>query len=102
MREECEHPDLLAVVVLTRNEEHNIVDCLRSVSWADRLYIVDANSTDRTVELAQREGAGIYRRAFLDFADQRNAALDLVDADWVFFVDADERGTPSWVLRYGA
>ncbi len=89
---ECE--ELLAVVVLTRNEEENIVDCLRSVSWADRLYVVDSNSTDRTVELARGEGAGIYRRSFLDFADQRNAALDLVDADWIFFVDADERGTP--------
>ena len=85
---------MLAAVVLTRNEEHNIADCLGSLAWADQLLVLDSNSTDGTVELAQRAGANVQQRAFVNYADQRNAALDLVQADWVFFVDADERATP--------
>ena len=86
---------LLAVVVLARDEEENIQDCLESVSWADKLCVlVDPRSTDRTMELALQAGAEVQQRKFVNFADQRSAALDLFEADWIFFVDADERGTP--------
>ncbi len=47
----------IAAVVLTYNEEENIVDCLSTLSWADRLFILDSFSTDRTVALAQEMGA---------------------------------------------
>lgn len=85
---------MLSAVVLTRNEERNIEECLRSLTWADALLVVDSNSTDRTVELARGAGAGVEQRAFVNYADQRNAALELANSDWVFFVDADERATP--------
>jgi len=85
---------MLSAVVLTRNEEHNIEECLRSLTWADHLLVVDSNSTDRTVELARGAGASVEHRAFVNYADQRNAALELAHSDWVFFVDADERATP--------
>jgi len=85
---------LLAVVVLTKNEEANISDCLQSVRWADKLYVLDCLSTDRTVELARQAGAEVQQRPFVNFADQRNAALEMFEAEWIFFVDADERGTP--------
>jgi (heptosyl)LPS beta-1,4-glucosyltransferase len=85
----------LAVVVLARDEERNIHDCLQSVSWADkRCVLVDPRSTDRTVELALGAGAAVQQHPFVGFADQRNAALAMFEADWIFFVDADERGTP--------
>lgn len=84
----------LAVVVLTKNEEDNIWACLQSVSWADRLYVLDSLSTDRTVELARRAGAEVQQRFFVNYADQRNTALEMFAAKWIFFVDADERGTP--------
>jgi len=84
----------LAVVVLTRNEETNIRDCLQSVCWADRLCVLDCFSTDCTVELARQVGAEVRQRPFVNFADQRDAALEMFEAEWVFFVDADERGTP--------
>jgi (heptosyl)LPS beta-1,4-glucosyltransferase len=84
----------LAVVILARDEEANITDCLQSVSWARRrCVLVDSRTTDRTVELARGAGAEVQQRPFVDFAEQRNAALQMFDADWVFFVDADERGT---------
>ena len=84
----------LTVVVLTKNEEQNIVDCLASASWADGLVVFDSLSEDRTVALAQMVGATVLERPFRNYADQRNAALDQVTGDWVFFLDADERATP--------
>ncbi len=53
---------LLSVVVITRNEERNIKDCLESVEWADEIIIVDDNSTDKTVEIAQRYTDRIFHR----------------------------------------
>ena len=84
----------LTVVVLTKNEEHNIVDCLASVPWADGWVVFDSLSEDRTVELAQMFGATVLQHPFRNYADQRNAALEQVESDWIFFVDADERATP--------
>lgn len=84
----------LAVVVLTKNEEGNISECLQSVRWADKLYVLDSLSSDRTVELACQAGAEVRQRPFVNYAEQRNAALEMFPAQWIFFVDADERGTP--------
>jgi len=56
--------------------------------------VLDSFSTDRTVDLARQSGAEVQQRAFSNYAEQRNAALDQIDAEWVFFVDADERATP--------
>ena len=83
----------LTVVILTKNEEHNIADCIESVCWADEVVVFDSLSQDRTVEIAQELGAKVIQRPFRDYADQRNAALEAVESHWVFFVDADERAT---------
>ena len=83
----------IAAIVLTRNEEGHIADCLRTLTWADAVVVFDSFSTDRTVEIARACGAQVIQHAFQNFAQQRNAALKAVQADWVFFVDADERCT---------
>jgi (heptosyl)LPS beta-1,4-glucosyltransferase len=84
----------LAAIVLTKNEEHHIGACLDSLVWAERRVVFDSFSTDRTCAIAREHGAEVIEHPFVDYAAQRNAALDAVDADWVFFVDADERATP--------
>ena len=84
----------LAAVVLTKNEERHIGDCLDSLTWADERVVFDAFSSDGTVEIAEARGARVIRHAFENFAAQRNAALEAVKATWILFVDADERVTP--------
>jgi hypothetical protein len=84
----------LTVVILTKNEEKNIAECIESVSWADEVLVLDGGSTDKTVDIAKGLGCRVVERPFRGFADQRNAALDLVENEWVFFIDADERVTP--------
>jgi hypothetical protein len=89
----------LAAVVLTYNEAHNIRPCLESLAWAGRRVVLDggpdAPSNDGTVELARAAGAEVLHHPFQHYAQQRNVALDRVEADWIFFVDADERATPA-------
>ena len=89
------HPTVTAIVPAL-DEEHNIQDCLESLAWADqRVVFLDFRSTDRTAELAQETGAMVMQHPFKNFAQFHNAAIAQVEADWIFFVDADERATPA-------
>ena len=82
------------MIVLTKNEERHIAACLDSLAWAERRVVFDSFSTDRTCDIAREHGAEVIQHPFTDFAAQRNAALDQIEFEWAFFVDADERGTP--------
>ena len=86
----------LAAVILTRNKSAHIVDCIETLRFADDILVFDSFSTDDTISLAQNVGARVLQHQFEDYASQRNAALDAVkgQADWVLFVDADERVPP--------
>lgn len=80
----------LSVVIIARNEEEDIVRCLRSVEWADERIVVDSGSTDQTVALARKHATKVLDHPFTDFATQRNWALEQTTHDWVLMVDADE------------
>lgn len=84
----------LAAVILTKNVANHIVQCIETLRFADRIVVSDSFSTDGTVALAIKAGAQVIQRPFDNFAAYRNAALDAVDAEWIFFVDADERIPP--------
>lgn len=88
----------LSVVILTKNEEENILDCLENLKEALEVIIVDDFSTDRTLEVARGlnwSNMKIVRHNLdSDFAAQRNFALRRAKSDWVLFVDADERVSP--------
>jgi glycosyltransferase involved in cell wall biosynthesis len=86
---------LLSAVILTLNEEKHIEDCIDSLRWADQIIVFDSFSQDKTVPLAEAAGATVFQSRFENYAQQRNAALTQIQTDWVFFVDADERGTPA-------
>ncbi len=85
---------MISAVILTKNEDKNILDCLKSLSWCDEIVVIDDESQDKTVEIAKKEGAKVFIRPLQDdFAAQRNFGLEKAKGDWVFFVDADERVT---------
>jgi glycosyltransferase involved in cell wall biosynthesis len=86
----------LSVLIHTLNEEDQIEDCLRSVEWADEIYLVDSHSTDSTLDIARRKfpGVRIEQRTSLGSAAQKNYAMDRAAHDWILVVDADERVTP--------
>ena len=75
----------LAILILTKNEEDNVVDVVENAKkCTDEVLIIDSGSTDKTVELAKEHGAKVCFRAWTDdFAAQRNFALEQTTADWV-------------------
>jgi len=82
----------IAVIVLTKNEEHNIAECLEGLKGADEIIIVDCNSTDRTREIASRYTDKIYVNEMdHGFGPQRNFAIEKAHTTWILFIDADER-----------
>lgn len=83
----------LAILILTCNEEAHILSVIENAKkCTDEVIIIDSGSTDRTVELAEQAGAKVSFRAWDDdFSAQRNFALGETDADWVLYLDADER-----------
>ncbi|VCU71207.1 SPBc2 prophage-derived glycosyltransferase SunS [Pigmentiphaga humi] len=85
----------LSVIVITRNEAHNIAACLESVRFADEVIVVDSGSTDGTVDIAGSFGARVTAAPdWPGFGPQKNRALALATGDWVLSLDADERVTP--------
>ncbi len=88
------HPVQLAAIILTKDAAKHIGDCIATLGFADRIVVSDSYSTDGTVDLARAAGAEVTQRPFDNFAGQRNAAMDAVEAEWIFFVDADERIPP--------
>jgi glycosyltransferase involved in cell wall biosynthesis len=84
----------ISVCVITKNEAHNIVACLNSVAWADEIIILDAESTDNTVELCKQFTNKISVAPWPGCGPQRKAIFDQATCDWVLFLDADERITP--------
>lgn len=86
----------ISVAVLARDNEQQIGDCLRSVSWADeRIVILDTRSRDRTAEIATELGARVVSHPFENFAAQREFGLALASHPWLFYIDSDERATPA-------
>jgi (heptosyl)LPS beta-1,4-glucosyltransferase len=85
----------LVAVILTYNEAHNLCACIDSLrGWVDGVVVWDSGSTDATQQIARQAGATVVERAFDNYSAQRQAALDATEAEWIFFVDADERATP--------
>jgi glycosyltransferase involved in cell wall biosynthesis len=84
----------LSVTVITRDEEAHLDACLESVAWADEIVVVDAQSTDRTVEIAGKYTSRVFVRPWPGFAAQKNFALEQATSPWVLSLDADERVLP--------
>jgi glycosyltransferase involved in cell wall biosynthesis len=84
----------LTVTVITRNEAAHIAAALESVSWADEIVVVDAQSTDETVDIARGFTGAVVTREWNGYIDQKNHAAGLASHDWILSLDADERATP--------
>ncbi|MEY3182425.1 MAG: hypothetical protein RLZ35_410 [Pseudomonadota bacterium] len=85
----------LSVVIITYNEGHRLGACLSSVQFADEIIVVDAESTDNTVAIAQAYTDKIYIQPWQGFGHQKQIALNYAKGDWVLSLDADEIVSPS-------
>lgn len=85
----------VTAVIIARNEEAMIANCIDTLHWTDKILVVDTGSRDRTKELATQLGAEVFEAQGEDFSSWRNEASQQVETDWILYVDADERVTPS-------
>ena len=86
-------PVPVSILVPIKNEAANLERCLRSVAWADEIFVVDSQSTDGSVELAEKLGARVVQFHFDGtWPKKKNWALENLPFrhDWVFILDADE------------
>jgi (heptosyl)LPS beta-1,4-glucosyltransferase len=84
----------ITAIILTKNEEQMIVNCIETVKWCQEVIVIDSQSTDSTIQLAKRSGAIVYSTDKQSFAERRNYGLSKVRTPWVLYIDADERVTP--------
>jgi lipopolysaccharide heptosyltransferase II len=84
----------ISAVVVTLNEEANIERCLKSLSFADEIIIVDSGSTDKTIPIAKKYADRIIYRQFEGFSSVKNAGISAAKNSWILSVDADEEITP--------
>jgi glycosyltransferase involved in cell wall biosynthesis len=83
---------LISIIIITKNEEHDIRDCLASVTWADEVIVLDSGSTDKTLGIAKEYTKHVYSNTdWQGFGIQKNRALAYATGDWVLSLDADER-----------
>lgn len=78
-------------IVIAKNEEAMIADCLDSISFCDEVIVVDGGSEDRTSEIAKRMKAKVFAHKSDDFSDMRNFGLAKAKGEWILYIDADER-----------
>ncbi|MBI4846669.1 MAG: glycosyltransferase family 2 protein [Candidatus Omnitrophica bacterium] len=81
----------ISVVIITRNVENNIKDCLESVKWADEIVIVDNNSSDSTIKIARQYTNTIYLDRWDMEGSIRNRSYQRAKNNWVITLDPDER-----------
>jgi glycosyltransferase involved in cell wall biosynthesis len=81
---------MLSVAIITKDEESCILRCLKSVSFADEIVVVDSGSTDNTVRIAEDFGCRVFVEEWKGFGPQKQIALEHCTGQWVMIVDADE------------
>lgn len=83
----------ISAIVIAKNAEGLIADCLDSLSFCDEIIVVDAGSDDRTKEVAERMGTSVFEHRSQDFSKLRNFGLQKAKGEWILYVDTDERVT---------
>lgn len=81
----------LSAVVIAKNEEERIADCLDSLSFCDEVILIDNGSEDRTADISKRMAAKVFDFKSNDFSELRNFGLKETTGNWILYVDADER-----------
>jgi glycosyltransferase involved in cell wall biosynthesis len=84
---------MLSVIIICKDEEKNIRECLESVSWADEIIVLDSGSNDNTVSICQEFTDQVHITDWPGFGKQKQRALELATQPWVLSIDADERIT---------
>lgn len=87
-------PEAVTAVIIARNEESMIANCIDTLHWCNSVLVLDTGSSDRTTQISEQMGAQVAKARGHNFSQWRNEAAALVTTPWIFYIDADERVTP--------
>lgn len=90
-----DHRPPITAIIIAKNEENMLANCLECLGWVDQVLVIDNGSSDHTAQIAANYGAQVIFFEHSSFARLRNEALKHVDTPWIFYIDADERVTPT-------
>ncbi len=85
----------ITAIIIAKNEAAMLPHCLKTLAWANRIMVVDSGSDDKTAKIAEDAGAKVIHFSHPDFDRLRNEALNHIETDWLFYIDADERVSPT-------
>jgi len=85
----------VTAIVVARDEEKMIANCLETLRWCQAIIVLDTGSTDHTAEIAERLGATVKKSKGTNFPEWRNEAAQGIETEWLLYIDADERVTPA-------
>lgn len=81
----------IAAIIIAKNAETMIADCIDSISFCDEIIVIDSGSSDRTPDIAKHLGAKVFSFLTDDFSQKRNYALRKIKSKWILYIDTDER-----------
>src|SRR6266852_1835203 len=85
---------MITAIVPTYNCEKTIRDCLESLKWVDKIFVVDSFSADRTLDICREYTDWIVQHEYINSATQKNWAMDQIETEWTLQIDSDERFEP--------
>ncbi len=85
----------ITAVIIAYNEEAMLAACIDTLEWCSEIVVIDNGSSDETVKIAEQKGARVITAKHSSFAKLRNEALKHIKTDWILYIDADERTTPT-------
>lgn len=85
----------ITALIIAKNEEKMIQACLETLSFCQKIILIDDGSTDQTVPIAESYNCQVVSFSHQSFAKLREKALSIVKTDWLFYIDADERVVPA-------
>lgn len=85
----------ITAVIIAKNEAQMLKSCIKTLQWCSEVLVIDDGSTDDTAKIAEQVGARVIQYSNSSFAKLRNEALKHVKTNWIFYIDADERVTPT-------
>lgn len=85
---------MLTAIIIAKNEEKMIGECINSLKFADEIIVVDSGSVDSTIDISKKLGAKVIKTSGANYSQFRNDGLKAAKGDWLLYIDADERASP--------
>lgn len=84
----------VSVVMIARNEEFHIADCLKSLAAYEEVIVVDNGSTDKTCQIVEKfPNTKLLHSEWKGYGGTRQVGVEAATHDWIFWIDPDERVT---------